>query len=177
MTPGLPSLTALLSLLAVSGVQNRDRLARLLGQAIHPPANDNEAAPDLSNSNEPDEMDDLLDSLNQGSAGGLGGLLGGTSVGDALSGALGSLMEHFEQNGLGKTARSWVSSGANEPIGEGQLEQALGQDLLEELTRSTGLTKEDILARLSSDLPKAVDELTPAGTLPVLDNSSPQEPS
>lgn len=177
MAPGLPSLTALLSLLAVAGLQNRDRISELLGQAAGVPANDNGDEPARSPSAAPEQPDDLLDSLNQGSAGGLGGLLAGTSVGEALSGALSSLLEHFDRNGQGRTARSWVGSGENEPIGEGQLEQALGDDLVFELTRRTGLPKDELLARLSHQLPKAVDELTPAGALPGENLEDRQEPS
>jgi uncharacterized protein YidB (DUF937 family) len=175
MAPGFPSLTALLSLLVVAGLQNRDRLTELFTQTLTPPANDNAASSAVNLGQAHDETDELLDSVSQGTAGGLGGLFGGTAVGGALSGALGSLMEHFEQNGLGKTARSWVSSGANEPVGESELERALGEELMNELTERTGLPRQELLARLAQDLPRAVDELTPAGTLPGQEISSRQD--
>jgi uncharacterized protein YidB (DUF937 family) len=34
------------------------------------------------------------------------------------------------------------------------------------LQKQTGLSREEIVARLSKDLPRAVDELTPEGRLP-----------
>lgn len=38
--------------------------------------------------------------------------------------------------------------------------------MIEDLTQRTGLSKQELLARLSRELPKAVDELTPNGKLP-----------
>lgn len=149
----------------MGGFQNRNKLAELFTEASPPSERDN------GNTNNPgntslEELGGLMDSLNRGSAGGLGGLFGGASVGSALGGALGSLLDHFGQNGYGQTADSWIRTGANEPIAETELERALGAQMVEELTHHTGLPKQELLARLSRELPKAVDELTPQGTLP-----------
>lgn len=99
-------------------------------------------------------------------SGGLGDLLRGGSAGGVLSGGLGGLLEHFQQNGYGDTANSWVSPGENKPIDNGQLSQALGPNMLDELARTTGLSKEDIVGRLAKSLPQAVDDLTPQGRVP-----------
>jgi uncharacterized protein YidB (DUF937 family) len=144
-------MTALLGLLAVAGYQNRDKLAEMLrGQG--------QGGTGLPGG-----------SGQQGGLGGLGGLLGslgGAGAGGLLSGGLGELVEQFRQNGQGDVADSWVGRGPNKEVAPHQLEQAIGPDTLASLTQQTGLSREEILARLSRDLPRAVDEHTPEGRLP-----------
>ena len=149
MNRGMPSMTALLALLAVAGYQNRDKIAEVLagrrqGPAGAPPQNDRQAS----------------------APGGLGGLLGGASAGSVLSGGLRDLIERFKQSGQGGAADSWVSTGPNQQLRSDQLEQAIGRDTLETLSQHTGLSREELLSRLTRDLPAAVDKFTPAGRLP-----------
>jgi uncharacterized protein YidB (DUF937 family) len=92
--------------------------------------------------------------------------IGGTSAGGVLSSGLGELIDRFKQSGQGETADSWVGTGPNKQIAPSQLEQAIGPEVLDSLTRQTGLSKEELLARLSRDLPEAVDKYTPQGLLP-----------
>ncbi len=66
----------------------------------------------------------------------------------------------------GETAKSWVETGPNAEIDDRQLSEVLGPEVLDDLSARTGLSPEEILSRLSRDLPKAVDELTPDGQLP-----------
>ena len=47
-----------------------------------------------------------------------------------------------------------------------QLEQAIGPEVLNTLSQQTGLSREELLARLSRELPHAVDKYTPQGRLP-----------
>jgi uncharacterized protein YidB (DUF937 family) len=146
MSRGFPSMTALLGLLAVAGFQNRDKLAEMLGSSSSNPG-----------------------ASGQGQPGGLGGLLsglGGGGVGGLLGGGLSELMERFKQNGQGAVADSWVSKGPNQPVEPHQLEQAVGPDVLATLSQQTGLSREELLARLSRNLPDAVDRYTPDGRLP-----------
>ena len=96
----------------------------------------------------------------------LRGSLGGAGAGGFLSGGLGELIDRFKQNGQGDTVDSWVGTGPNKQIAPSQLEQAIGPDVLATLSRQTGLSKEELLARLSRDLPNAVDKYTPQGRLP-----------
>ncbi len=151
---GFPSMTALLGLLAIAGYQNRDKIAEMLRGGQQP------GAPGQF----PGQQGGSL-----GGLGGLGGLLGGLGGGDAggfLKGGLGELVDRFRQNGQGEVAESWVGSGPNKQIAPQNLEQAIGPDVLDTLTQQTGLSREDILARLSRDLPQAVDQYTPEGRLP-----------
>ena len=148
MSRGFPSMTALLGLLAIAGYQNRDKIA------------------------------EMLKGLGQGrpgaaGQGGLGGLLGqlkgslgGASAGGILSSGLRELIDRFKQSGLGETADFWVKSGPNKQCAPSQLEQAIGPEVLETLSKHTGLSREELVARLSRELPDAVDKYTPEGRLP-----------
>jgi uncharacterized protein YidB (DUF937 family) len=148
MSRGFPSMTALLGLLAVAGYQHRDKIAEILGGI-------GQSKPG---------------GTGQGGIGGfLGQLsesLGGASAGGLLSGGLGELVDRFKQSGHGETAESWVGTGANKPVTPPQLEQAIGPDMLETLSTQTGLSRDELLARLSRELPNAVDKYTPQGRLP-----------
>jgi len=101
-----------------------------------------------------------------GLLGKLGGLLGGASAGSVLSGGLGDLVDRFKQAGHGETADSWVRTGPNQPLRADQLQQAIGPDVLATLQQQTGLSQDELLARLTRELPNAVDQLTPHGRLP-----------
>jgi uncharacterized protein YidB (DUF937 family) len=160
-------MTALLGLIAIAGYQNRDKLAELLrgagGPSPNAPGGPGQIGQQGSGLGGPlgqqqGGLGGLLGSLGgAGAAGGLGGLLGG---------GLGELVERFKQAGHGDVADSWVGSGPNRQVAPDDLENAIGPDVLEDLTRQTGLSREEILQRLSRDLPDAVDKYTPEGRLP-----------
>ena len=158
MSRGMPSMVALLGLLAVAGYQNRDKIAEMLGGLKQEPG----GGPGQNNQ--------------QGGQGGvlgkLGGLLGGASAGSVLSGGLGDLVERFKQNGQGQAADSWVKTGPNQQLGPDQLEQAIGPDVLNTLSQQTGLSREELLSRLTRELPAAVDKFTPEGRLPTEDEAA-----
>ena len=59
-----------------------------------------------------------------------------------------------------------MNKGPNKPIEPPQIKQAIGPDVLSELSQRTGLSEEEILSRLSQRLPDAVDKYTPDGRLP-----------
>ncbi|MEO8672093.1 MAG: YidB family protein [Tahibacter sp.] len=152
MSRGMPSMVALLGLLAVAGYKNRDKIKEMLGQQ-------NQAS-----GSAPGQLD--AQGAQGGVLGKLGGLLRGASAGNVLSGGLRDLVDRFKQNGHADAADSWVKTGPNQPIASGQLEQAIGPDVLNTLAEQTGLTREELLARLTRELPGAVDGFTPQGRLP-----------
>lgn len=158
MSRGMPSMVALLGLLAVAGYQNRGKIAEVLGGLKQEPG----GGPGQNNQ--------------QGGQGGvlgnLGGLLSGASVGSVLSGGLRDLVERFKQNGQGQAADSWVKPGPNQQLGPDQLEQAIGPDVLNTLSQQTGLSREELLSRLTRELPAAVDKFTPEGRLPTEDEAA-----
>jgi uncharacterized protein YidB (DUF937 family) len=81
-------------------------------------------------------------------------------------GGVQGIITQMEQQGLGPTVKSWVSTGPNQPISASQLHQAFGPQILSELAAKTGLNPQDLAQRLSQVLPQAVDQLTPGGQVP-----------
>ena len=90
----------------------------------------------------------------------------GASIGDLLSGGLRDLVDAFKQAGHGDVADSWVGRGPNKQIVPSELEKAIGPQVLATLSEQTGLSREEILARLSKSLPEAVDKYTLEGRIP-----------
>src|SRR6266566_1987075 len=86
--------------------------------------------------------------------------------GGTLGGGLGGLLKQLQESGQGDAARSWVGSGQNKTISQGDLANALGSDTLDELSEQTGMNRGDLLSGLSQHLPRFVDQLTPDGRLP-----------
>jgi uncharacterized protein YidB (DUF937 family) len=97
-----------------------------------------------------------------GLAGGLGGLLAG--LGGA--GALGTLVDQFRQRGFGDQVNSWVGTGQNQPIAPDQLDQAVGSDTIDQLSRQFQMPRGQLLSELSNELPGAIDHVTPQGQIP-----------
>lgn len=93
-------------------------------------------------------------------------MLGGAGVGGLLGGGLNEMLEQFTKNGQGEAAESWIGPGPNKEISPPELKEAIGQDVLAHLMQKTGLSQEELLARLSRELPTAVDKYTPDGRLP-----------
>jgi uncharacterized protein YidB (DUF937 family) len=147
MSRGYPSLTALLGLLAIAGYQNRDKIAELLRGTDKKPGTATQGG-----------IGGFLDQLRSS--------LGSATPGGILSGGLGELVDRFKQSGQGDTAESWVGTGPNKPVTPTQLEQAIGPEILDSLAKQTGLSRNELLARLSRELPDAVDKYTPQGRLP-----------
>ena len=139
-------MTALLGLLAIAGYQNRDKLFKMLGDLGKPGAAQ-------------DGIGGLLGQLRKA--------IGETNPGRVLNDGLGELVDRFKQSGYGDTAESWVGTGPNKSMTPAQLEEAIGPEVLDTLAKQTGLSKDDVLGRLSRSLPDAVDSYTPEGRLPV----------
>jgi uncharacterized protein YidB (DUF937 family) len=149
---------ALLALLAVAGYQNRDRLGEMLGRVTGGAAGGR--APGAPGS-------DPAPNPPQGGLGGiLGGLFGGGAGGSNVSGGLGDLIDAMAGRGHRDVADSWVKTGPNRQVDTSELEDSLGEDTLEKLGQQTGLSREELLARLQAVLPTAVDKMTPEGRLP-----------
>jgi uncharacterized protein YidB (DUF937 family) len=87
------------------------------------------------------------------------------SPGSILDG-LGGLVKQFQQKGLGDTVDTWINRGANKDISSGQVSDTLGADVVDELSRRTGLSRNEVIGELAKMLPNVVDKLTPDGRLP-----------
>ena len=142
----MPSLAALLGLLAVAGYQNRDKLQEMLNNMSKDPG--------------------------AAGAGPLGGIMKtvtdfvGADTVKSVQGGIAEVVGRFRDAGHGAAADTWVSTGPNQPVTPQQTETALGPDIVDALVKQTGLTREDLLARLAKVLPEAVDTMTPGGSLP-----------
>jgi uncharacterized protein YidB (DUF937 family) len=85
------------------------------------------------------------------------------------------LLKQFEDQGLGDKIRSWVGKGENLPISPDQVKQALGSQTVHDLAAKVGISTDDLAAKLSELLPKAVDHATPDGTVPA-ETTTPSTP-
>jgi len=163
MSRGLPSLTALLGLVAVAGYQNRDKIAEMLRGAGQT------ASGATGPGGQGGGFGGAPAAAGPAGTGSLGGLLeghSGANPGGFLSSGLRDLVNSFTQTGQGEVAQSWVGKGPNKEIAPPDLEQAVGPDVLATLSERTGLSREELLQRLSRELPTAVDRYTPEGRLP-----------
>lgn len=151
MARSSPSLVALLGLLAVAGYQNRDKLGELLNGRSDDPTRDPGAG-----------AGGILDSFRQSQGG--GGLLSGLS----------ELFDRFVAPQHRTKIDSWVQQGPNEPLSADELEQALDADTIAELVAKTGLSRQELLSRLSASLPHAVDQVTPDGHFPPVSAPEPR---
>jgi len=79
---------------------------------------------------------------------------------------LGGLVERFRQGGLEEVIKSWIGTEPNKSISPNQLQQVLGPETVDGLSRETGLPRDDLLFQLSRLLPEVIDKLTPTGKLP-----------
>jgi uncharacterized protein YidB (DUF937 family) len=104
----------------------------------------------------------------------LDGLLGGVVGAEMVTVVNGFIEKHggvqgivaqMEQQGLGGTVRSWVGTGANQPITADQIQQAFGSDTVKQLAAKVGLTPQELTSKLSTILPQAIDKLTPGDTV------------
>jgi uncharacterized protein YidB (DUF937 family) len=97
----------------------------------------------------------------------MGGLIGAL-VTDVLQkhGGVQGVVQQFESKGFGSTVKSWVGTGANEPISADELHRVLGPNLIQELAAKTGLSVPDLTQKLAQILPQAVDRMTPDGAVP-----------
>ena len=98
--------------------------------------------------------------------GGLAGALGGLLANNGEVGGLGGLVSKFEQAGMGDVIGSWIGTGENQPVSGGQLQDALGSDVISGLAQKLGINAATLLPMLATLLPMLVDRLTPRGQAP-----------
>ncbi|CCV15457.1 YidB family protein [Mesorhizobium sp. STM 4661] len=125
-----------IAMLGILAYQNRDKIGDLIRGA--------------GNSDPNNPQGGLLDQLAKG--------VSGTAFGDIL--------DRFRNAGAGQKVDSWVSTGPNQPIDPKDVEMAIDEDTLTSLSMQTGLSRDELIARITKDLPEAVDKLTPKGELP-----------
>ena len=114
----------------------------------------------------------LLDSLAKNA---LGSMLGGSSdkqdPAAMLAGLLNSagglegLKSKFQGAGLGDQFASWVSPGENQSLDQSQLQSAIGEDVVQDLSGKMGMKMDTVLPLLAQFLPQVIDKLTPQGEI------------
>ena len=149
---GFPSMTALLGLLAIAGYQNRDKIAEMIKDF----SNKNQAGGAAGSGAQQGELGGLEDWAACSAA--------PASAGSSMAAST-NCSSNSTQNGQKETVDSWVGKGPNRDIAPPDLKQALGPEVLQTLARATGMSEQDLLARLSKELPNAVDKYTPEGRI------------
>ena len=86
----------------------------------------------------------------------------------SIIGGLGDLIGKLTAGGAGQQVNSWVGPGQNQPIEPGQLGGALGGGVLDELSKRTGMSQQELLTQLAAVLPQLINSLTPNGRMPTV---------
>ncbi|MFM2290005.1 MAG: hypothetical protein RL684_3148, partial [Pseudomonadota bacterium] len=78
----------------------------------------------------------------------LGGIVGAemaTVVNHLIQqhGGVSGIVNQLQSQGLGATVKSWVGTGANQPVSPQELHQAFGADAISQLAAKTGLNPQD----------------------------------
>jgi uncharacterized protein YidB (DUF937 family) len=81
-------------------------------------------------------------------------------------GGVQGIVSQMESQGLGNTVKSWIGTGANEPITADQVHAALGSDLVNQMASKMGIDPGELSSKLAQVLPGAIDKLTPGGVVP-----------
>ncbi len=168
MRKGSPSMIALLGLLAVAGYQNRDKIAGMMPR--NSTADNRPPTSHMPTDDGPFHMPATARETGPG-AGVIDNLRGLLSGNGGLAAGLAELIGRFTNPVQSARAQSWVGTGPNSELGSEELHDILDDDTLDELSQKTGLTRMELLTRLSAALPEAVDRLTPQGRMPTEDEA------
>jgi uncharacterized protein YidB (DUF937 family) len=106
--------------------------------------------------------------LLDGMLGGVVGAVATNAINNLLQqhGGVGGIVQHMEKNGLGDTVKSWVGKGSNLPITPAQLQQAFSPDRIGQLSKSLGVSPDELLKKIAAVLPDTIDKMTPDGVVP-----------
>jgi uncharacterized protein YidB (DUF937 family) len=118
----------------------------------------------------------LFQSLEE--AAGLGGQQGQPSAQPGVLGAviqmvqsqpggIGGIIQKFESAGLGGVAQSWIGTGGNHQVDGGQVQNALGPDLVGQVAARLGVSHDEASSHIAQYLPLILDHLSPGGQVPV----------
>lgn len=152
----MPSMVALLGLLAVAGYQSRDKIGEMI--RANSGAGDPNQEPRQTTA-QPGLFEEI------------GAIFGGSGAGASLTEAVSGIVDRFRNAGQALVADSWVASGTNHEVNPDDLATTLGDDVLQDLALKTGLSRAEVLSRLARTLPEAVDRMTPSGRVPTADEA------
>jgi uncharacterized protein YidB (DUF937 family) len=87
-----------------------------------------------------------------------------------------ALTDTLQHAGLARQVNSWIDRGPNVPARPEDLRRAFSAEVLNAVSRETGLREEELLAGLARGLPAFVEKLCPRGRLPRSDDEFPEMP-
>jgi uncharacterized protein YidB (DUF937 family) len=80
-------------------------------------------------------------------------------------GKISGLVQKFKDGGLDEQVSSWISKGENLPIAGDQIKKVLGNETVAAIAAKLGIAPDEAADKIAEEIPKAVDEQTPEGTL------------
>ncbi len=80
-------------------------------------------------------------------------------------GNLQGLVQKFKDEGLDKQVSSWIAKGENLPIAGDHIKKVLGNEIVSGIAAKLGISTDEAADKLAHEVPKAVDEQTPEGSL------------
>lgn len=87
-------------------------------------------------------------------------------INNPQTGGLSGLVEQFTSKGMGGLISSWIGTGENQPVSGEQIEQAFGNDKIQEIAQKLGISGTEASGGLAALLPQLIDKLTPYGKVP-----------
>ena len=81
-------------------------------------------------------------------------------------GTLDKVMAGFQNAGLGNVLQSWIGTGQNLPISADQVRSVLGDGMIADLAKRSGIGEPETSQALTGLLPQVIDKLTPDGAVP-----------
>ena len=82
------------------------------------------------------------------------------------NGGIGAVLDRVRQQGYGKQAASWVSTGPNQAIDPQAIGDVVGTDELSRLAEELHVPQQEVADGFAEILPEMVNQLTPDGQLP-----------
>ena len=109
-----------------------------------------------------DGLSGMLENAINSHAGGLSGLMSDAFKG---VGGLDGVVAKLNDAGLGPQVNSWLGKGDNVPISADEISSVLGNAQLQQLAAKLGIPMDQVAGVLATQLPAAVDQASPDGTL------------
>jgi uncharacterized protein YidB (DUF937 family) len=81
------------------------------------------------------------------------------------NGGVGAVLDRFRQQGLGKKAQSWLSTGDNEPLDEQAVHQVVGSQELAQMAQRLGVPEHEVAEAFADIMPEMVNQLSPQGAM------------